>query len=62
MNNTMRLVLALAMTGALAALATPELAAKLPGGLPTILAAAFAAVLHRMDAEKKLPECECKKP
>jgi hypothetical protein len=51
MNNTVRLVLALVMTGALAALATPELAAKLPDGLAAILAAALAATLHRMNAE-----------
>lgn len=69
MSNTIRLIIALVMTGALAALATPELASKLPAGTTTILAAAIAAVLHRMDAERKLPavasaagECtECKK-
>lgn len=51
MNATARLVIALLLTGALAALATPELASKLPGGAAPALAAAFAAVLHRMNAE-----------
>ncbi len=51
MNNTVRLIIALAIAGALAALATPELAAKLPPGVTTILAAALAAILHRMNAE-----------
>jgi hypothetical protein len=52
MNNTVRLVVALVLTGVLAALATPELSAKLPAGMSTILATAFAAILHRMNAEK----------
>jgi hypothetical protein len=51
MSNTVRLIVALVLTGALAALATPELAAKLPPGTSTILAAAIAAVLHKMNAE-----------
>lgn len=55
MNNTVRLVIALLMTGALAALATPELAAKLPEGMAAILAAAIAATLHRMNAEAPKP-------
>ncbi len=50
MNNTWRLILGIVMAGALAALATPELAAKLPEGLAQILAVAFAAMLHRMNA------------
>jgi hypothetical protein len=50
MNATVRLCIALLLTGALAALATPELASKLPGGVAPALAAAFAAVLHKMNA------------
>jgi hypothetical protein len=38
MNNTVRLFMGLFLAGALAALATPELAAKLPSGVTTILA------------------------
>lgn len=49
MNNTARLILALLLTGALAALATPELTSKLPAGVPQILVAAFAAILHKMN-------------
>ena len=51
MSNTARLVIALVITGALAALATPELSAHLPSGSAAILAAALAAVLHKMNAE-----------
>lgn len=51
MSNTVRLILALVMTGALAALATPELATRLPEGTGAILAAALAAVLHKMNAQ-----------
>lgn len=58
MNNTLRLILALIMTGALAALATPELSAKIPGGAAPALAAALAAVLHKMDAQRKEQTCE----
>jgi hypothetical protein len=60
MNSTVRLIIALVLTGALAALATPELAAKLPEGLSAILAASIAAVLHRMNAEAPAPVCEHK--
>jgi Tfp pilus assembly protein FimT len=55
MNNTARLLIAMAITGALAALATPELAAHMPSGTAQILAAALAAVLHRMNAEAPKP-------
>ncbi len=55
MSSTVRLFIALAITGALAALATPELASKMPAGSAAILAAAFAAVLHRMNAEAPKP-------
>ena len=51
MSNTTRLILALVLTGLLAALTTPELAKYLPVGVPTILTVAFAAVLHKMNAE-----------
>ncbi len=51
MSNTTRLVLALVITGALAALATPELSALMPVGVSAALAAALAAVLHKMNAE-----------
>ncbi len=51
MSNTVRLILALVLTGGLAALATPELAAHLPEGASTIIAAAIAAILHKMNAE-----------
>jgi Tfp pilus assembly protein FimT len=56
MSNTVRLVLALAITGALAALATPELSGHMPVGSTTILATALAAVLHKMNAEAPKPE------
>ncbi len=52
MSNTTRLILALVLTGALAALATPELTSHMPNGSGAILAAAIAAVLHKMNAEK----------
>jgi hypothetical protein len=58
MSNTVRLIVALVFTGALAALATPELASKLPEGLGTVLAASLAAVLHKMNAEAPKPEHE----
>jgi hypothetical protein len=61
MSSTTRLIIALILTGSLAALATPELAAKLPEGLSGILAAAFAAILHRMNAEAPAPKCEHEK-
>lgn len=53
MNNTVRLIIALVLTGAIAALATPQLAAKLPDGYSTGIALALSAALHRLDAEKK---------
>jgi hydroxymethylpyrimidine/phosphomethylpyrimidine kinase len=52
MNNTARLIVGILFAGALAALATPELAAKMPHGISTALAAAIAAMLHRMDAKQ----------
>lgn len=58
MNNTARLLIALALTGAMAALATPELAAKMPSGLAQILVVAFGAVLHKMNAEAPKAEHE----
>jgi hypothetical protein len=58
MSNAVRLVIFLALTGALAALATPELAAKMPAGTAQILAAALAAVLHKMNAEAPKVEHE----
>ncbi len=51
MSSTVRLIVALVITGALAALATPELASRLPPGTPQILVAALAAALHKMNAE-----------
>lgn len=51
MSNTTRLVIALFITGALAALADPALASKLPPGLASVGAAFLAAVLHKMNAE-----------
>lgn len=57
MNNTARLLMALALTGAMAALATPELTAKMPPGLAQILVVAFGAVLHKMNAQA--PDHEC---
>lgn len=58
MKNTTRLVIALVITGALAALATPELSAHLPTGVAAVLAASLAAVLHKMNAEAPKPEHE----
>jgi hypothetical protein len=49
MSNTVRFVIALIITGALAALATPELAKKMPDGTTTIIAMALSAVLHKMN-------------
>lgn len=60
MNNTARLLIALLITGALAALATHELASLMPAGTAQILAAALAAVLHKMNAEApKAPHEHC---
>jgi hypothetical protein len=55
MSNTTRLIVALLIAGALAALATPELSSKLPPGVSTIIATALAAVLNRMNAEAPAP-------
>ncbi len=60
MSSTTRLILALVITGALAALATPELSAHMPTGVSAALAAALAAVLHRMNAEGPAPASEDK--
>lgn len=51
MNNTVRLVIGLIIAGALAALADPALATKLPAGVASVLAAVLAAVLHKMNSE-----------
>ncbi len=58
MNNATRLILALVITGALAALATPELSVHMPTGVSAALAAALAAVLHKMNAEAPAPKHE----
>jgi len=54
MSNTTRLVIALVGAAALAALAVPEFSALLPPGVGAALAAAVAAVLHKVNA--KAPE------
>ena len=57
MNNTARFVIALLLTGAMAALATPELSSKLPQGIAQVLVVACGAVLHKMNAEGE-DKCE----
>jgi hypothetical protein len=58
MNNTARFIVALVLTGAMAALATPELSAKLPAGIAQILVVGFGAVLHKMNAKGEEQKCE----
>jgi hypothetical protein len=64
MSNKTRAILALIITGAIAALATPQaselLSSKLAPGVTTILAAGLAGVLHKMDAQRKEEEAEAK--
>lgn len=55
MSATTRVIIAAVGAGLLAALATPELAAKLPPGVAQILAVSIAAALHRIDATPKPP-------
>lgn len=57
MNPNLRIVISLVCAAALAMLATPELAAKLPPYLSPALAAAFAAVLQQL---KPIGEKEAK--
>jgi hypothetical protein len=54
MNNTTRHIIAILGAMALAALATPELAAYLPQGLAQLFAVIVGAGLHALDA--KAPE------
>jgi hypothetical protein len=57
MSNNVRLLIALVGAAALAALAVPELSAHLPSGVGAALAAAIAAVLHKVNAHApELPE------
>jgi hypothetical protein len=53
MSNNARLLIAVLGAAALAALATPELAAKLPPGVGQALAAAIAAALHKINAKEE---------
>lgn len=55
MNNTVRLVIGLVGVAATAALAVPEFSALLPDGVGAAIAAAVAAVLHKVNATA--PEC-----
>lgn len=50
MSNTLRLVFAIIGAALLAALATPELAGKLPPGTSQVLAAVIATALHKINA------------
>lgn len=50
MSNNTRLLIAVLGAAALAALAVPELSSHLPSGVGAALAAAIAAVLHKVNA------------
>lgn len=55
LSSNTRLIIALACAALLAALATPELSARLPSYVGPALAAAVAAVLHKLNAEPPPP-------
>ncbi len=56
MSNTVRAILGLVLVAALAAMGTPQLSEKLPEGLSTVLAVAFAAMLREMDKKAPAPK------
>lgn len=62
MSNRTRLIIGMISAAALAILAAPAVADKLPPGVGPAMALGIAAALHRMNAEKPSDEKEEAQP